>query len=184
MTKQKEWPKELVFIELNSGRFEFFNIELIKLGYNNFQVVFHQGKFNNKGRNVVQRFTGEDAYLKAKKVAYNKFYNIKSEGFIRKEKMEEAILNAVKQEQKVDNEKKFKKKHNTNTHKQTKKQCVCDLCKQPIHFNLYEKINSWGRSEGNWDHSNNSPLFKKVVCLDCQIDKGIFQRRIDDSFNL
>lgn len=183
MTKQKEWPKELVFIDLNSGRFEFFNIELIKLGYNNFQVVFHQGKFNNKGRNVIHRFNGEDSYLKAKKLAYNKFYEIKSEGFIRKEKMEEAILNAVKQEQKVDNEKKYKKKKTTYKAKTTNK-CVCDLCKQPIHFSLYEKINSWGRAEGNWDYELDSPLYKKVVCLDCQIDKGIFQKRIDNSFKL
>lgn len=182
MKKQNEWPKELVFIDLNRGKFEYYNIELIKLGYDSFQVVFHYGKYGNKGTNKMHRFNGKSSYLEAKKLAYNKFYEMKSEGYIRKSKMEEAILNAIKQEQKSDNERKLKRKQ--TSYENRKKQCQCDLCKQPIHQSLYGKINSWGRGEGNWDFDVNSPLYKKVVCLDCQIDKGIFQKRIDETFKL
>ncbi|MGF7534872.1 WGR domain-containing protein [Bacillus mexicanus] len=181
MKKQKEWPKELVYIDLNRVLFEFYNIELIKIGFNNFQVIFHYGKFHNKGTNKIYRFNGSNSYSNARKLAYKKFYEMKSKGYIRKEKIEEALLNAIKQEQKFDNERKSQKKPKTQNNS---KKNQCDLCNQPIHFSLSQKINAWGRGEGNWDFSINSPLYHKIVCLDCQIDNNIFQKRIDESFKL
>lgn len=184
MVKKKEWPKELVYIDLNRGNFQFYNIELNRLGFDHFQVVFHFGRYGNKGTNKVLRFSGKESYLQAKKAAYKKFYEIKSEGYIRRDKMEEVILKAVKQEQKVDNDKKYKKNQGFSSKHNLTKKCVCNFCKQPIHYNLFEKINSWGRGEGNWDFNIKSPLYQKVICLDCQIDKGIFQKKIDLDFKL
>lgn len=181
MKKQNEWPKELVFIDLNRAIFEFYNIELIKISFNNFQVIFHYGKFHNKGTNKIYRFNGNNSYSDARKLAYKKFYEMKSKGYIRKEKIEEAILNTLKQEQKNDND---RKSYNKSSNKNVKKKSLCDLCKQPIHISLYEKINAWGRGEGNWDYSIHSPLYHKILCLDCQIDQNIFQKRIDESFIL
>lgn len=177
LTKQKEWPKELVLIDFNRKKFDFFNIEVITVGYNDIQVIFHQGKLTGKGSSRVHQFKGKDSFKEAMKTAYKKFYEKKEQGYISMKRMEEGVKYAYKQEQITDNEKKKRKQKNSEAPLVKKHRCV--LCKQPIHFSLYEKINTWGRGEGNWDYSDKSPLFNKVVCLDCQIDKGIFQKRLD-----
>lgn len=103
------------------------------------------------------------------KLFYKKTYEKKSEGFISVEKMEEGLKFAIKRE----NQEEWRAK-NSKT-----KDLECDICKTPINPKLYEKINIWGRNDGNWDYASSSPLFKKVVCLDCQIEQDIFQKKID-----
>jgi hypothetical protein len=178
LTKQKEWPKELVLIDFKRKKFEFYNIEFLTVGYNDIQVICHSGKLTGNGISRVKQFKGKDSYKEAIKFAYKKFYEKKDVGFISLKKMEEGVKFAYKQEELMNKEKKNKK---VVSQEQKHK---CDLCHQPIHFSLFQKINSWGRGEGNWDYNSKSPLYKKVVCLDCQIDKGIFQKRIDEAFRL
>ncbi|WP_088362799.1 WGR domain-containing protein [Bacillus cereus] len=166
-------PKELVYLDFNRGEFKFFNVEIISLGYNDIQVMFQSGKLGTKGKISVHRFnTGEQPFKNAMKFAYNKIFEKELQGFLSVEKVENGIRYAAKKESN-------KNKQNDNTSKNTNKKCGCSICKQPIHFKLYEKINSWGRGEGNWDFSSKSPLYQKVACLDCQIELGIFQKRID-----
>ncbi|MED2737760.1 hypothetical protein [Bacillus toyonensis] len=170
MVSKIQSPKELVYLDFNRGEFKFFNVEIISLGYNDIQVMFHSGKLGTKGKIYVHRFnTGDQPFKNAMKFAYNKIFEKELQGFLSVEKVENGIRYAAKQES----------NKNKNTNKNTNKKCSCALCKQPIHFKLYEKINSWGRGEGNWDYSPNSTLFHKVACLDCQIELGIFQKKID-----
>lgn len=172
MIDKNEWPKELVYLDLTRETFKFFNIELTKIKNDLYQVTFHSGKYGNKGSNKVERFAGVGAYKEARKFAYKKFYELRSTGFVAKIKMDRAILKLIKEEQ---------QKSTQNKAAVKTKRKVCDECGTEIAETLYAKINAWGRKEGNWDYSKESPYFKKVVCLNCQIDKGIFQKRLEDS---
>jgi hypothetical protein len=69
-----------------------------------------------------------------------------------------------------------KKKKNNST---PEKKFDCDSCKKPIDKISYEKIYDWGRdiNKGNWDSDPTRETYKKVFCLDCQIEKEIFQQK-------
>ena len=64
-----------------------------------------------------------------------------------------------------------KKKKNEST-------CRCDLCEKPIRKEIYQKIEDWARGEGNWDYEPSFIGYKKVLCLDCQIEQDIFKKKL------
>lgn len=184
LSNVKGWPKELVYIDLDRAKFEFFTVELIKGGYNHFQTIFHYGKYGNKGTTRIYRFSEENSYLDARNTANNKVKELKAEGYVIKNKMEEVIRTAIKESLKTSNNSNKKRFNSQPYNKSENHSYFCDLCNRPIHYSLYRKIENWGRNEGNWDYDKASPFYKKIVCLDCQIDKGIFQKRIDETFQL
>lgn len=175
MKKNADWPKELVLIDFNKKKFEYYNIEIISVGYNDMQVIFHSGRLTGKGISRVYQFKGENAYAEAMKLAFQRLKKKKEEGFIDKEHIITGLNYAFELNKK---EATAKKKSQT---KQKKKSC--DFCNKDIDNKLYRRINLWARNEGNWDFSEDSPLYKKVVCIECQMNRGIFQKKVDVDTN-
>lgn len=138
------------------------------------QVIVNYGKLGNKGRESITRFDGESAFVDAKKSFLKKVYDKKSEGYISREKMTKAInefsLKEIKKE-KEKRKKRYKTKYDTKT--------KCDLCQSPIKENVYKKINEWARGGGNWDNDKNFIGYKKVLCLDCQVEHDVFKKRVE-----
>lgn len=181
MKNNKEWPKELVLIDFSRKKFEFHTIEIVSVGFNDMQVIFHSGKLTGKGISRVHQFKGEKAYAEAMKLAYQRLRKKKEEGFIEKEYMIEGINYAIDLDKKENGKKEKKKEKKANLKKEKKH---CDFCQKEIEWKLYKKIVEWARNEGNWDYHENSPLFNKIACIECQQDKGIFQKRLDEDTNL
>lgn len=176
MTK-KFLNKQLVFLDFRKNVYTFYDIEVISIGYNDVQVIYSFGKLGNKGKQLMKRFNEEDdkgsSPLKlALKDAYNKIYTKKSEGFVSREKIEKGLMYALKQESLA------KDKQSKTGYKVVDKKTKykCDNCNNAINEKLYEKINKWARGEGNWDFDPTKEYYNKVFCLDCQIEKGIFQK--------
>jgi predicted DNA-binding WGR domain protein len=182
--------KELVFINYTKKEARFFTIEVLGVGYKQVQVITTYGSFNNKGRELINRFEGETAYKDAKKLAYRKMFEKKAEGFIEAADLEkwhsafddkrfESHLNTLNL---IDNSKtksaSFKKtlKKNKEPIHDNKKN-FCDLCGKFIKTDIYNKINDWGRGEGNWDANKEFIAYQKVLCLDCQIEHEIFKKK-------
>lgn len=165
--------KELVFLDFRREEYKFYNVEVLSVGYNQIHVIFTFGKLGTKGREMVERLAeGEHTYKEAMKIAYRKIYDKKSEGFISREKMEEGLKYALQQQIEDD------KKQRESSKKKTLEKS-CDFCQKKIKAELWDKINTWGRGEGNWDSNPDHPLYKKVICLDCQIEGDYFQKKME-----
>lgn len=161
--------KELVFLDFRREEYKFYNVEVLSVGYNQLQVIFTYGKLGTKGREMVQRIDqGKETYKEALKVAYKKIYEKKTEGYISREKMEEGLKYALKQQ--IEDDKKQRESKKVITEKK------CDFCPKKIKVELWNKINAWGRGGGNWDSDPSHPLYKKVICLDCQIEGNFFEK--------
>lgn len=178
---KKLLDKQLVYLDFSQNSFKFYNVEVLSVGFNEVQVIFTYGTLGNKGRKTIEQFDSpksakkseSNALKDAMKKAYKKIYEKKSEGFISRQKMEEGLKHAIKLDNLAEKEakNKFKKKEDI------KKFFKCDLCKNPIDEKLYDKINSWARNTGKWDIDPSKEHYQKVYCLDCQIEKDIFQRK-------
>lgn len=196
--------KELVFLDFkqSEGKFydgKFYHIEMLSVGYNQIQVISTYGNMNNKGRESIIRFKGKDAFTEAKKLFYKKFFDKKNEGYFERQDIEkwfkafdpknfEEHLTLIKknhanftnQEQK-NTTKKIASKNSTISKKKSvseQKKHSCDLCKKTIDENMHGKINEWARNEGNWDKDSDFIGYKRVLCIGCQIEHDIFQKRI------
>lgn len=176
LKKKKVWPKELVRIDFDKKKFDFFNIEIVSVGYNDMQVILHSGKLTGKGVSRVHQFKGENAYGDSMNFAYQSLRKKKGEGFIDKEYIVEGLDYAISLEKK-DTAREKKSKTISKSIKQ------CDFCHKEIESSLYQKIEQWARNEGNWDYHKSSPLYKKIACIECQMDKGIFQKKLDNDMN-
>jgi predicted DNA-binding WGR domain protein len=178
---KKLLDKQLVYLDFTKNEFKFYNVEVLSIGYNEVQVILTSGALGNKGRNNVELFTDKNPTKKDKssvlkeamKKAYKKIYEKKSEGYISLQKMEEGLKHAIKLDNIAEKEEKNKK----NNKKVVMKKTNCDQCKNIIDEKLYTKIDSWARGSGNWDLDPTKECYKKVFCLDCQIEKDIFQRK-------
>ena len=178
---KKLLDKQLVYLDFTKNVFKFYNVEVLSIGYNEVQVIFTFGTLGNKGRNTVDIFTDKNSSKKDKssvlkeamKKAYKKIYEKKSEGYISLQKMEEGLKHAIKLDNIAEKEEKNKKSQKNKIIKKTN----CDQCKNIIDEKLYEKIDSWARGSGNWDLDPTKEFYKKVFCLDCQIEKNIFQHK-------
>lgn len=181
--------KELVYLNFKTQEARFFNIEVLSVGYNQMQVITTNGTFNNKGRVSIHRFDGENAFKEANKLAYKKMFEKKSEGFAEtsdvakwhdafNDKQLDAHLKAVK---KIPDIKMKKSKPNWTTPEKTStvnlQETRCNLCDKYIKKEIYNKIDDWGRGEGNWDANKDFIGFQKVLCLDCQIEHDIFKKK-------
>lgn len=180
--------KELVFLDLVSKDARFYTIEVLSVGYNQMQVITTYGTFNNKGRESIIRFDGKTSYKDASKLAYKKMFEKKAEGFIEAEDLQKwhaayddkryekqlASLSSASQKNRPVQKtlSPLAKKNFTET---TLYQC--GLCKKPIKPDIYNKINEWGRGEGNWDTYEDFVGYCQVLCLDCQIEKDIFKKK-------
>lgn len=158
--------KELILLDFKKDDFRFYNVEVLSVGYNQIQVITTYGSLGNKGRENIQRFEGdENVYKEAMKLAYRKIYEKKSEGFVSKEKIQKTFTDFLNEERKA----RKKKKPN---------QFSCDLCNKAIKETIYRKIDEWARGEGNWDKDTSFVGYKKVLCLDCQIEHDVFKKKI------
>lgn len=159
--------KELVKIDFKEDEYRFFNVEVLSVGYNDMQVIVHFGKLGNKGRETITRVKD---FKEAMKIAYQKIYDKKSDHYLSKEKMKSHIESFVSREEKTQKSKR----------KKSKKTEQCDLCSKGIRKEIYDKINDWarGKEKGNWDYDKAFIGYKKVLCLDCQIEHDIFQKRM------
>jgi predicted DNA-binding WGR domain protein len=172
--------KQLVYLDFRQNDYKFYDVEVLSVGYNDVQVIIRSGVLGNKGRQTIERFSdkktssNKDATVlkEAMKFAYTKIYERKSKGYISREKMEEGLKYAIKLDSQMEKQKKIK------SSSQPEKILECDSCKKPIDKNLYDKIYNWARdtSKGNWDSDPTRETYKKVFCLDCQIEKEIFQK--------
>jgi predicted DNA-binding WGR domain protein len=169
--------KQLVKIDLHKQDFRFYYVEVLSVGYNQLQVIVTHGKLGTKGKENVTRFvpTPEqpDIFKDAMKFAYSKIYDKKGEGFANLDKMkqwiEQYFVEERKKEQKPVSKKSFTKPVT---------QCKCDLCGQSIEPPIYKKINDWARGEGNWDIDTNFVGYNKVICINCQIERDMFKKKI------
>lgn len=164
---KKLLKKEMIFIDFEKNEFNFYHVEVLSVGYNELQVITNYGKLGNKGKENIVRLSD---YKEAMKLAYKKIYDKKSSGYISKEKMKDAITAAAS----------FYQKEETNRKSKSKKvNYSCQLCGKDIDEKLYKKINDWARGGGNWDSDENFVGYKKVLCVSCQIDHEIYQKRIE-----
>lgn len=179
--------KELIYIDFTENIAKFFTIELLSVGYNQIQVISTSGNFNNKGREHVVRFEGESAFKEGNKLLYKKFLEKKAEGYEEKEdigKWHEVFHDKFFGEyitliQDYKKSKKSKKEYaKKSVYSFNKKESKCDLCKKHIPEKMYGKINDWGRGEGNWDQKSSSAYYKKVWCIECQIEHDIFKKKM------
>lgn len=159
--------KELLLMDFVKNEFRFFTVEVLSVGFNEMQVIVSHGKLGNQGRESITRLTD---FKESMKLAYKKIYDKKSEGFISKEKFQKSIESFVQEEK----ESRKKKKTSESSTR-------CDLCQKSIRKEIYQKINEWARGEGNWDASADFVGYRKVLCLDCQIEKDIFKKRLFSS---
>lgn len=159
--------KTLILIDFDKKDFKFETIEVKSVGYNDVQVHTVSGKLGNRGRESIKRFKGHDNVLKeAMKFAYKRIYDLKeSEGYLSERKLKNAIIDLQKKEK--------TKRKNVKENKY-----ICNLCNSPIKPEIYRKINDWARGDGNWDKDPKFVGYKKVLCLDCQIEHDIFKKRI------
>jgi len=167
---KKLLKKEMILIDFKKNEFNFYHVEVLSVGYNELQVITNFGKLGNKGKENIVRLND---YKEAMKIAYKKIYDKKSAGYISKEKMENAITAAASFYQKQVSEKPVKSKK--------QKALSCDICKKDIEEKLYKRINDWARGGGNWDKNPDFIGFKKVLCVNCQIDHEIYQKRYENS---
>lgn len=187
MSKQIE-KKELVFIDYERNIAKFFTIELLSVGYNQMQVISNTGHFNNKGREHIVRFDGESAFKEAKKLVYKRFLEKKSEGFVEKADIQKWHLSF--HEKYFDEDltrislwKQTKRKKAPVVNKQApllspvETNGKCGSCKKLISPKMYDKINGWGRGEGNWDSDASFIGYQKVLCIDCQIEHDVFKKK-------
>lgn len=181
--------KELVFINLEENTAKFFHIELLSVGYNQMQVISTTGTFNNKGREHVVRLEGSDSFQKGRALFYQKFLEKKAEGFVERhdlKKWQEAFhesyfeehLDVLSAHRSQIKKKKYAEKKNTRVPAK-KQKTLCSLCHKHIPEKMYEKINEWGRGEGNWDGSSAFIGYQKVLCIACQIEHDIFKKKIE-----
>lgn len=160
--------KELVYCDFKKNEFRFFNVEVLSVGYNDMQVIVHFGKLGNKGRESITRLKD---FKESMKIAYKKIYDKKSEGYISREKFEKAMEELMEKEKKS---KQFRKRKKESSYH-------CDLCKKSIRKEIYQKIEEWARGEGNWDYDPSFIGYKKILCLDCQIEQDIFKKKMFSS---
>lgn len=181
MSKKTLFKKESVLINFVEDIFRFYNIEVVRLGYNQFEIVIHYGKLGNKGtRNVIP----VNDYKKAMAEAYNRYYEKKSMGYINKEdimvwfKDTAELSKQYKQEDKPKNKKRnnYYQKQNSNKQNDSSKY-KCDLCEKLLKPAVYFRINDWARNHGNWDKDKDFIGYKKVLCFDCQFKHDIFEKR-------
>jgi hypothetical protein len=96
------------------------------------------------------------------KFAYDKIYDKKGEGYVSQEKMIaaiDALMRSERGQAKINQERLHK----------------CDLCGKSIKPEVFNKINSWARGEGGWDVNPQSAGYRKVLCIDCQIEHDLFK---------
>lgn len=182
--------KELVYMDFNEkipvGK--FYYIELLSVGYRQMQVIFNYGSFNNKGRENIIRFNGDNSFKEAKTLFYNKFLEKKAEGYLEKKDIQKwnssfhdnffeehiQIIDEYRDKKRAEyrktkkDEKIFKEK--ASMHK-------CDLCHKNIPEKLFNKINDWARGDGQWDKTKDFIGYKKILCIDCQIEHDIFKKK-------
>lgn len=157
--------KDMVLISLTKNLFYFYNVEVLSIGYNEIQVIVGHGSLGNRGRENIKRFTD---FKEAMKFAYDKIYEKKGEGYVSREKMEASIGALMRKERgrdQVARERTFK----------------CDLCGKSIQEEVYKKIDDWARSKGGWDKNPQGIAYKKVLCIDCQIEHDIFKNKLHTS---
>lgn len=186
--------KELVWLNMEDNSAKFFHIELLSVGYNQMQVISTSGNFNNKGREHVVRFEGNDAFQKGRTLFYQKFLEKKAEGYVERQDMKkwqdafhekyfEEHLSVIEKHRNTIKKQKYtsKKEHaNKKPSPQKKKENFsCSLCQQQIPEKMFQKINDWARGEGNWDTSPTFIGFEKVLCIPCQIQHDIFKKKVE-----
>jgi hypothetical protein len=161
--------KELVLFDYIKKKFLFFHIKVTSVGYNEVQISMIEGKLGNRGREQIIRFEKDKNALKnAMKIAYKHIYDKKADGYISIAKISLAI-NSIQQKEKNEKKKRMEKE---------KASFQCDLCEKPIKPEIYKKIDEWARAGGNWDFDDQFIGFKKVLCLDCQIEHDIFKKKV------
>lgn len=159
--------KELILIDFVKNEFKFFNIELLSVGYNQLQIITNYGKLGNKGTENIYRVTElKEAY----KIFYRKIYEKKDLGYLSRRKVSEAITAATSFIRKEESQKDFTKNDMKKFH--------CSLCNKELKKSTYEKINQWARGEANWDKDFKFIGYKKVLCVECQIEHDIFKKKM------
>jgi predicted DNA-binding WGR domain protein len=171
--------KKLIMLNLIEDIYKYYNIQVLKVGYNDFHVIFHSGEVNKKGTKVLKTFK---SHKEAMATAYSKFHEKKAEGFEEKEDMAGWLGQSEKRvkEKTGSKEKHVVKRRNLETQNAEDKnhQYVCDDCKKPIKKEVYEEINKWGRNGGGWDKDVNFVGYQKVLCISCQWKYDIFKKRL------
>lgn len=165
--------KEYVLIDLDEKIARRFEIEILKIEYNQFHIIStHANNINSKGRETMVRTNNiNEAYRIFDKQIYLK----ELEGFVNIEKSKRAYeigLKMVKEEEK----KKYYSPQKKKTILDKNKEYKCDLCSQTIPIDSYEDINNWARGGGGWDIDKSFIGYKKVLCKGCQIDHGIYKK--------
>ncbi|QST02823.1 hypothetical protein IMZ31_19935 (plasmid) [Pontibacillus sp. ALD_SL1] len=164
---KEEIQKSLVYLDFKKNVFKFFSVSVLKVHYNHVQVILREGFLgnNNKGRETVKRFEGDRRiYKEAYKYAWRKIYEKENEGYISRERAEKGHETA--KQEKTERKKPPKRK-----------KPACSQCKKTMPQDRYDQINEWGRGEGGWDETKD--LKGKVLCIDCQIEKDVFRKRLN-----
>lgn len=173
--------KQLFLIDLTDNIAKFYTLELVSVGFNKIQLISSYGNMNGNGRSSLKAFEGEKAFFSSKKIFYSKLLDLKSQGYLEKEDLQDWFalfderylktnISTLKEHIDI---KKAEKKQKKNTTKTT-----CGLCHKKIKKETFDKINEWGRGEGNWDQDKNFIGYKKVLCIDCQIEYDIFKKKL------
>lgn len=163
--------KKLVKLDFRKDEYFFVDIKIIALGFNDLRMIVRQGKLGNKGRESTTQFNGKDSFKNAIRSGYSLEEDFLKKGYVSRSR----VVNALKLSLGEDNKLKGKKNN-----KGTK----CYFCDKYIDQVNSRKIKKWADTEGNWNYSKKSPLYNKIVCIDCQIEKGIYQTSIDKNFKL
>lgn len=157
--------EQLVHLDFVKNEYRFFSIRVESIGFNKMQVVTVEGKLMNRGRE--KRFFFEESKTSYKEALHfaNETLNAKyKEGFVIQKEIERAWKSLQKQEK--------------TKRKVSKKEFKCHVCGQKMEPETYKKTNNWGRGGGNWDSNPSFIGYQKVLCMDCQLEHGIYQKRI------
>ncbi|GAB6429157.1 hypothetical protein bcgnr5372_41030 [Bacillus luti] len=155
--------QHLVLLDFEENKFRFFHVELIRLGRDKYHLVTTQGKLGNQGKKTLNTYVGYDEALSECRA---KVYMKKKEGYSLLVEVKGAIEKLHKQKNKP-------RKYN-------KPKSVCDICSKEIEKEKYKMIDEWARGEGGWDKNPNGVAYKKILCIDCQIDHKLYKKRLNN----
>lgn len=147
--------RKMVFIDLKSMTSNFYNIKLEK-NKKVYYLIVNSGKIGNKGTTSI--VYESDNYSFCKNEFLRRVNDKKEKNF---KDLNEMIV-------KID-----------NLFQNEKIKYCCDICNKELEKSLYNKIDTYLRSDSNVDDNELNPLYKKVACFDCQIQLGVYKGKIN-----
>lgn len=146
-------------MDLDENLFKFYNVEVLRLGRGKYQLITTAGKLTGKGKPHLKSFFEYDDVMNE---AREKIKLKKKEGFAERVDVKKALFPVFPKGKQPDDSSSY----------------TCDLCYKSIEEDNYRKIKEWARGEGGWDNNPAKAYYQKVLCIECQIEHGVYRKRL------